>query len=139
MPSKNLIKNISFQNLTTSQTNKPWAPNDFDFDHLLEPFGHPFSITFHNHPNLLNCNMSPAKTFFLPDQALEFGHRKFIEAHISSRRDSEFHFSYSIRFPSKSSGHPNGTNNLLCDAKTSIKSDRGMDFSSPQSAPGVHL
>ena len=44
-----------------------------DFDDLLEPFGHQFFIKNRNHPNLVNCNTSPAKLGFNHLRPLNFG------------------------------------------------------------------
>ena len=64
----------------------------FDFDDFLKPFGDPFFIKFRNHPNLLKLQHVACQTHFLPDQALEFWHRKSIEIHVFSRRDPGPHF-----------------------------------------------
>ena len=44
-----------------------------DFDDLLEPFGHQLFIKNRNHPNLVNCNRSPAKHVFYHLRPLNLG------------------------------------------------------------------
>ena len=43
-----------------------------DFDDLLRPFGHPFFISFRDHPNLFKLQQFICQTRVLPNLALEF-------------------------------------------------------------------
>ena len=69
-----------------------------DFDDFLEEFGHPFFIKVRNHPNLVNCNMSPAKLVFYQITALSFGIENPLKFMFFQDAIQDPIFSHFIRF-----------------------------------------
>jgi hypothetical protein len=134
LPNQKLIKKHILPKPDEISEHSTMGAQWLDSDVFLGPFGHHLFIKLRNHPNLLNCNTSPAKLVLL-NQALELWQRKSIEIHVFSRRDQGPIFSHFIRFylqkcklgtPFKNAqGPPKSTT----WRKNIMKSSHGMDCS----------